>query len=106
MKIHFKHPDDPTIEKLNLWFSSSYEAVVPYGNYVVCVTWPWDFETREEVCVGAVFAFTTEDHSIEAPLSLRKVSEISFPDTGHALEWGFNLAKLLTDVVAAFEKEG
>lgn len=106
MKPITTFPTETTLENLQTRFSGSYEAAIRYGNYAVAAAYAWDNDSRDMICIAAVYAFTTGDRSIEAPLALRKESEISFPDAGHALEWGFNLAKLLTDVVAAFGKEG
>ena len=100
-------PAESTLENLQTRFSGSYEAVVPYGGHVVAATYAWDATARDMICVAAVYAYTTEDHGIEAPIRFIKESEISFEDEGHALEWGINLAKLLDDVTSAFAaKEG
>lgn len=107
MAIRNHFPAESTLENLQIRFSGSYEAVVPYGSHVVAASYVWDATARDSICVGAVYAYATEDHSIEGPVKFIKESEISFPDEGHALEWGFNLAKLLNNVTSAFErKEG
>lgn len=100
-------PAESTLENLQTRFSGSYEAVVPYGGHVVAAAYTWDYEARDMICVAAVYAYTSEDRNIDDTLRFIKASEISFDDVGHALEWGFNLAKLLDNVTRAFEqKEG
>ena len=36
---------------------------------------------------GAVYRFTTADHTIEGKVELMKISDDSFADNGHAIAW-------------------
>lgn len=39
---------------------------------------------------GAVYEFTTKDHSIEGEIKLVAISDEYFPDNGHAIAWAMN----------------
>lgn len=107
MKIIDTFPVETTLENLQVRFSGSYEAAIQYGGHAVVAAYTWDYEARDMICVGAVYAYTSEDRNIDDTLRFIKASEISFDDVGHALEWGINLAKLLDDVTRVFAaKEG
>lgn len=107
MKIIDTFPVETTLENLQVRFSGSYEAAIQYGGHAVVAAYTWDYETRDMICVGAVYAYTSEDRNIDDTLRFIKESEISFDDVGHALEWGINLAKLLENVTSVFAaKEG
>lgn len=107
MKIIDTFPDETTLENLQVRFSGSYEAAIQYGGHAVVAAYTWDNESRDMICVGAVYAYTSEDRNIDDALRFIKASEISFEDVGHAIEWGINLAKLLDNVTSAFAaKEG
>ncbi len=41
---------------------------------------------------GAVYSFTTEDHTCEGEIMLEEISEETFIDRGHALEWAIKEA--------------
>lgn len=107
MKIIDTFPVETTLENLQVRFSGSYEAAFQYGGHAVVAAYTWDYEARDMICVGAVYAYTSEGRNIDDALRFIKESEISFPDVGHALEWGINLAKLLDNVTRVFAaKEG
>ena len=36
---------------------------------------------------GATYRFTTNDHTIEGPIKLERISEETFIDNGHAIAW-------------------
>lgn len=39
---------------------------------------------------SAVYRFDSDDHSCEAPIALRKVSQDFFEDEGHAIAWAIS----------------
>lgn len=107
MKIFNTFPAEATLENLQDRFSGSCEAAIQYGGHVVVAAYTWDYGARETICVGAVYAYTSENRNIDDTLRFISESEISFDDVGHALEWGINLAKLLDNVTRVFAaKEG
>lgn len=102
MKIIDTFPVETTLENLQVRFSGSYEAAIQYGGHAVVAAYTWDHESRDMICVGAVYAYTSENRNIDDTLRFIKESEISFEDVGHALEWGINLAKLLDNDPSRF----
>ena len=85
--------DFTTIEMLQLAVSTTYGAVIQYGDkvFVTDITWKGGFtamifefvETPEETGLGA----------IECRLSLLAEANEAFQDNGHALAWCFAQVK-------------
>ena len=91
-RILFRFPETTTPEELEV----DCKAAVIYGDHVVVADRFYDNESKRNAYFAAVYSGKVGQMDIESCVSLTKVSEESFPDAGHALEWGFNLANLLS----------
>ena len=46
-----------------------------------------DLTVRMHCYFGAMYTFTTDDHTCEGEIRLTEVSDEMFPDNGHAIAW-------------------
>ena len=64
----------------------NWSTVLTYGDKVL-LAGHWYMGRGQNSYFGAVYEFTTKNHSCESPIRLRMVSDVTFPDNGTAIAW-------------------
>lgn len=83
----YRLPETTTPENL----ACAWSCTVNYGNKVLLAGYyfsGWDANNY----FGAVYEYTTADHTCEGEIKLTSVSNEMFEDNGHALAWGMALS--------------
>ena len=63
----------------------SFYTVLNFGNSVLVAG--YYYQPHGGCYYGAVYTFTTADHTCEGAIGLRAASEVEFEDDGHAIAW-------------------
>ena len=79
----YRLPETTTQEQLEECWST----VINFGNKVLLAGYYYSGRNANSY-FGAVYEYTTADHTCEGEIRLRAVSEEMFEDNGHALAWG------------------
>lgn len=82
-----------TIEKLQMQVSSSYGAVIQYGDKVFVTDINWEGGFTAEIFEFIEFPEDTGLSEIECRLSPWETAADTFKDSGHALKWCFEQIK-------------
>ena len=64
----------------------NWSTVLTYGDKVL-LAGHWYMGRGQNSYFGAVYAFTTDDHTCEGEIKLTAVSDEMFEDNGHAIAW-------------------
>ena len=80
-------PTSSTPENLEMHFST----VLTFGNDTLVAGHFYD--PSGKCYFGAVYAFTTGDHTCEGEVKLVTTSEEQFEDNGHAIAWAMTQAQ-------------
>ena len=64
----------------------NWSKLLTFGNKVILAGYYYNGR-HENSYFGAVFEFTTKDHTCEGEIKLTAVSDEFFEDDGHAMEW-------------------
>ena len=83
----YRLPQTTTPEELETQFYTSSATFLTFGNKTLMAGYFWN-GLNKPCWYGAVYTFTTEDHSCEGEIRLTAVSEVIFEDNGHAIAWG------------------
>ena len=65
-------------------------TILTYGDRILAAGYFYDPNGRSYY--GAVYRFTTEDHTCEGDIKLVSVSDETFIDNGHAMAWAMSKA--------------
>ena len=87
---YYRLPTESTPELLEMHLQYNRGTVLVFGDYVLADGYFYNPNMKEYY--GALYAFTTEDHTIEGKIELIAVSEDCFEDAGHAIAWAMNKA--------------
>ena len=79
----YRLPETTTPEKL----ACSWSCTVNFGDKVLLAGYYYSGR-NENSYFGAVYEYTTADHTCEGKIKLTAVSTEMFVDDGHALAWG------------------
>ena len=79
----FRLPETTTPENLGCNWSTT----LNFGDRVLLAGYYYNGRNQNSF-FGAVYTFTTDDHSCEGEIRLTAVSEVIFEDNGHAIAWG------------------
>ena len=79
----YRLPQTSTPENL----ACNWSTVINFGDKVILAAHWFD---RDDTYFGAVYDYTTKDHTCEGEVRLVKVSSARFKDNGHALQWAMN----------------
>jgi len=80
----FRIPECATQEDLE----ERWNIVLRFGDHVLLAGYYFTGTGRD--WFGARYRFSGEDHSVDAPISLRAVSQEFFEDEGHAIAWAMS----------------
>lgn len=78
----FRLPECTTREDLECRWS----VVLQFGDKVLLAGYYY-MGARQPCWFGAVYKFSTADHSCEGRIALRNISQCFFEDEGHAIAW-------------------
>ena len=82
MKNNYRLPETTTSENLECRWS----CVLNFGSKVLLAGYYYA-GPHSNSYFGAVYEYTTDDHTCEGEIRLSKVSEQLFEDNGHAIAW-------------------
>ena len=82
----FRLPEITTPENLETRFFTSNATFLTFGDKTLMAGYFWNGMGANSY-YGAVYTFTTDDHSCEGEIRLSVVSDEFFKDNGHAIAW-------------------
>ena len=82
----YRLPMASTPENLETQFFTDMAVFLTYGDRILMSGYWYSGRNRASYS-GAVYEFTTDDHSIEGAIRLAAVSDQMFIDNGHAIAW-------------------
>ena len=82
----YRLPQTATPEELETRFFTSSATFLTFGDKTLMAGYFWN-GPKHPCWYGAVYTFTTADHSCEGEIRLTAVSEDFFPDNGSAIAW-------------------
>ena len=82
----YRLPETTTPEELETRFFTSNATILTFGNKTLMAGYFWN-GPKSPCWYGAVYTFTTDDHSCEGKINLTAVSELAFEDNGSAIQW-------------------
>ena len=74
-----------TPEELEMKMMYNGGVVITFGDRILIAGYYYNPNGR--CYYGAIYRFTTADHTIEGKVELMKISDDSFADNGHAIAW-------------------
>ncbi|MBS6137324.1 MAG: hypothetical protein KH757_02975 [Megasphaera sp.] len=77
----YRLPEMATMETLEM----NWSCILQFGDKVLLAG--HYFSKGRDYWYGAVYGFTTRDHTCEGEIRLMAVSDELFEDNGHAIEW-------------------
>ena len=86
----YRLPDATTPENLEMKLMNNLGTILTFGDRILAVGYFYDSNGRSYY--GAVYRFTTEDHTCEGDIKLVSVSDETFIDNGHAMAWAMSKA--------------
>ena len=88
LKTRYRLPETTTLEDL----ACKWSTTLNFGNHVLLAG--FYFAIGRNNYFGAIFTFTTDDHTCEGEIRLEAISTEMFPDNGTAIAWCIqNLAR-------------
>ena len=81
LKNRYRLPETTTPEDLGC----NWRTTLNFGNHVLLAG--FYFANGRNNYFGAIFTFTTDDHTCEGEIRLTAISEEFFPDNGSAAQW-------------------
>ena len=82
----YRLPNPTTSEDLEMRFSGMDGKILNFGDRVLMAGYYYGGPNANSY-FGAVYEFTTDDHTCEGEIKLTAVSEELFKDNGHAIAW-------------------
>ena len=83
----YRLPETTTPENLETRFFTGSATFLTFGNKTLMAGYYYSGRNANSY-FGAVYEFTTDDHTCEGEIRLTAVSTEMFADNGHALAWG------------------
>lgn len=82
---NYNLPKVTTPENLETHLTCSSATILTFGDKVLVSAYTYNPNGR--CYYGAIYRFTTADHSIEGEIELVAASNETFEDNGHAIAW-------------------
>lgn len=82
----YRLPETTTPENLETRFFTSSATFLTFGNKTLMAGYYYSGRNANSY-FGAVYEFTTDDHTCEGEIRLTAVSDKMFEDNGHAIAW-------------------
>ena len=86
----YRLPEATTPENLEMKLMNNLGTILTFGDRILAAGYFYDPNGRSYY--GAVYRFTTEDHTCEGDIKLVSVSDETFVDNGHAMAWAMSKA--------------
>lgn len=86
----YRLPEATTPENLEMKLMNNLGTILTFGDRILAAGYFYDPNGRSYY--GAVYRFTTEDHTCEGDIKLVSVSDETFIDNGHAMAWAMSKA--------------
>ena len=86
----YRLPETATPEHLETKLMNNLCTILTFGDRILAAGYFYDPNGRSYY--GAVYRFTTEDHTCEGEIKLVSVSDENFIDNGHAMAWAMSKA--------------
>ena len=83
----YRLPETTTPENLETRFFTDAATFLTFGNKTLMAGYYYSGRNANSY-FGAVYEYTTADHTCEGEIKLTAVSNEMFEDNGHALAWG------------------
>ena len=74
-----------TVECLEMKLMHSGGSILTFGDRILVAGYYYNPNGRSYY--GAIYRFTTDDHTCEGQIELISISEDTFEDNGHAIAW-------------------
>ena len=87
----YRLPETTTPENLEMKLMNNLGTILTFGDRILAAGYFYDPNGRSYY--GAVYRFTTEDHTCEGDIKLVSVSDETFIDNGHAIAWAMSKVK-------------
>ena len=82
----YRLPETTTPENLETRFFTGSATFLTFGNKTLMAGYYYSGRNANSY-FGAVYEFTTDDHTCEGEIRLRAASDVEFEDDGHAVAW-------------------
>mgnify|MGYP000964996393 CR=1 FL=1 len=82
----YRLPETTTPENLETRFFTGSATFLTFGNKTLMAGYYYSGRNANSY-FGAVYEFTTDDHTCEGEIRLTAVSDKMFEDNGHAIAW-------------------
>ena len=82
----YRLPETTTPENLETRFFTDSATILTFGNKTLMAGYYYSGRNANSY-FGAVYEFTTDDHTCEGEIRLTAVSNEMFKDNGHAIAW-------------------
>lgn len=82
----YRLPETTTLENLETRFFTDSATFLTFGNKILMAGYYYSGRNANSY-FGAVYDFTTDDHTCEGEIRLTAVSDEMFKDNGHAIAW-------------------
>lgn len=81
----YRLPTSTTPENLEMKLMYDNGVILTFNDRILVAGYFYDPNGRSYY--GAIYRFTTNDHTIEGEIELVSISEDTFKDNGHAIAW-------------------
>jgi hypothetical protein len=82
----YRLPETATPESLEIQFFTDLAVFLTYGDKILMSGYYFNGRGADNH-YGAVYTFTTDNHTCEGEIRLTAISDSFFPDDGHAIAW-------------------
>ena len=86
----YRLPETTTPENLEMKLMNNLGTILTFGDHILAAGYFYDPNGRSYY--GAVYRFTTGDHTCEGDIKLVGISDETFIDNGHAIAWAMTKA--------------
>ena len=86
----YRLPETTTPENLEMKLTNNLGTILTFGDHILAAGYFYDPNGRSYY--GAVYRFTTGDHTCEGDIKLVGISDETFSDNGHAIAWAMSKA--------------
>lgn len=80
-----------TPESLEMRLMHNSGTILTFGEFTLAAGYSYNPNGRSYY--GAIYRFTTTDHTCEGEIKLVSISDETFEDNGHAIAWAMSKAK-------------
>ena len=86
----YRLPTTTTPENLEMQMMHNGGTILTYGDFTLVAG--YYYNPNGQSYYGAIYRFTTADHTCEGKIELVDIAEDTFADNGHAMAWAMSKA--------------